>query len=188
MAQRQVGLAYAAFATIGVLALGVGYVATRSRMPVGNRSVPQPKKPVSFQRYTGLWYEIGRYENSFERGLEGVTAEYRLRPDGLIQVVNTGRVGGAAGRARLAEGRAKIVGGSEGAKLKVSFFGPFFVGDYWVMDHGDDYDWSIVGEPTGRYLWLLSRAPKPSAEQRSLIEARARELGYDGGLIRWTLQ
>jgi len=79
------------------------------------------------------------------------------------------------------------VAGSGNAKLKVSFFGPFYVGDYWVLDHADDYSWSIVGEPSGRYLWLLSRSAEPSPQTRRLIEDRARALGYDTSLIRPTL-
>jgi apolipoprotein D and lipocalin family protein len=77
------------------------------------------------------------------------------------------------------------VDGSRGAKLKVSFFGPFW-GDYWVLDHADDYSWSVVGEPSGRYLWVLTREPKPDAARAALLERRVRELGYEWGLVRVT--
>jgi apolipoprotein D and lipocalin family protein len=73
------------------------------------------------------------------------------------------------------------------AKLKVSFFGPFY-GDYWILDHADDYSWSIVGEPSGRYLWILDRdAAPPEAEVRRLID-RARSLGYDTSMLLRTVQ
>jgi apolipoprotein D and lipocalin family protein len=180
--------AYITLVTAAVVGTGLAWLLARSRPPVGNAAVPQPSKPVDLRRYLGVWYEIARYENGFERGLEGVTAEYRIRADGVIQVVNTGRLGSPTGRARLAEGRAKVVAGSGSAKLKVSFFGPFYIGDYWVLDRADDYAWSIVGEPSGRYLWLLSRTPYPLPDLRSAIRARAAELGYDTGLIRTTLQ
>ena len=73
------------------------------------------------------------------------------------------------------------------AKLKVSFFGPFY-GDYWVLDHADDYSWSIVGEPSGRYLWILNRkATPPEAEVQRLI-GRVRELGYDTTMMLRTKQ
>jgi apolipoprotein D and lipocalin family protein len=177
-------------ALVAVVLVGAGLAATRLRrnMPVGNRSVPQPSKPVSLSRYLGVWYEIGRYENTFEQGLEGVTAEYRVRADGMIRIVNSGRRGRPTGRVKVAEGWAKVVDGSDNAKLKVSFFGPFFIGDYWVLDHADDYSWSIVGEPSGRYLWLLCRTAYPSPDLRAAIEGRARELGYDTDLIRRTDQ
>lgn len=158
--------------------------ATLQRGPVGNSSVPQPSKPVDLNRYAGLWYEIGRYENGFERGCEGVTAEYTVRDDGRVGVLNTCRQGGVAGDRRTAEGRAKVVEGSGNAKLKVSFFGPFYFGDYWVLDRAEDYSWSIVGEPSGRYLWLLSRTPQPPRQTRETIMNRARELGYDLSLVR----
>jgi apolipoprotein D and lipocalin family protein len=177
-----------AAAFIALVAIGLMAVASRRRLPVGNNAVPQPGKPVKLSQYLGLWYEVGRYDNGFERGLEGVTSEYRVRADGLIRVVATGRKRGPTGRARLIQGWAKVVDGSDNAKLKLSFFGPLFLGDYWILDHADDYVWSIVGEPSGRYLWLLSRRPYLAPEARAAIYARARELGYDTDLIHPTVQ
>jgi apolipoprotein D and lipocalin family protein len=171
---------------VSAAALAFAALTTRARGPVGNKAVPQPAKPVELTRYLGLWYEIGRYESSFERGCEAVTADYRLRGDGLIQITNRYRKGGIDRPLNVTSARAKVVEGSDGAKLKVSFFGPFFVGDYWVLDRADNYDWSIVGEPSGRYLWLLSRKPDPSARVRKAIESRVRALGYDTSLIRPT--
>lgn len=153
----------------------------------GGRRYPVmlPAKPVDLERYLGLWYEIGRYENSFERGCEGVTAHYAGRPDGAIEVVNTCHVGSLTGPVRDARGRAHIVPGSGGAKLKVTFFWPFF-GDYWVLDHADDYSWSIVGEPSRRYLWLLSRLPDPPQVTWAFLMTRIAEFGYDPGRLRRT--
>ncbi len=176
----------ASLALIAGAALTLGACATLQRGPVGNAAVPQPAKPVDLNRYAGLWYEIGRYENGFERGCEGVTAQYTVRNDGLVGVRNTCRQGEVDGPEKTSEGKAKIVEGSDNAKLKVSFFGPFYVGDYWVLDHADDYSWSIVGEPSGRYLWLLSRTAQPSAQTRETILNRTRALGYDLTLVRPT--
>ena len=167
-------------------ALALGACATLQRGPVGNAAVPQPAKPVDLDRYLGRWYELARYEASFQRGCEAVTADYSLRDDGLIGVLNRCRQGAVDGPVKQAEARAKIVDGSDNAKLKVSFFGPFYVGDYWVLDHADDYSWSIVGEPSGRYLWLLSREARPSADRREALNARVRALGYDLSLLRET--
>lgn len=173
---------------IGVTAaVGAAWLVGCASMPVGNRTVPEPAKPVDIQAYAGLWYEIGRYDNRFERDCEAVTAEYRLRDDGKISVTNRCHVGGVAGRERVARGTAKVVPDSANAKLKVSFFGPFY-GNYWVLDHASDYSWSIVGEPSGKYLWLLSRSAHPDPATRTLIETRVRQLGYDLNLIRPTLQ
>ena len=160
--------------------------------PVGNASVPEPAKPVSLNEYLGKWYEYGRYEAPFQEGCEGVTAEYSLRDDNKIKVVNSCRKGALDGEFDQSTGKAKVVEGSDGAKLKVSFFGPFY-GDYWVLDRGEAgadelYDWSIVGEPSGRYLWMLTREPQPDAELRAMLEARVKELGYDWELVRLTEQ
>ena len=109
-----------------------------------------------------------------------------MRDDGLVGILNSCRQGGLNGEVKTSEGKAKIVEDSGNAKLKVSFFGPFYVGDYWVLDRADDYSWSIVGEPSGRYLWLLTRTAQPSAEVRQTMMNRSRELGYDLSLVRET--
>ena len=155
--------------------------------PVGNRAVPEPAKPVEVDRYLGRWYELARYEAGFQKDCEGVTADYSLKAPGQIKVINTCRKGAVDGNAEQATGKAKIVAGSNNAKLRVSFFGPFY-GDYWVLDRAEDYSWSIVGEPSGRYLWLLHRQPNPGAATLSRMKSRAAELGYDVGLLRITKQ
>lgn len=151
-------------------------------------AVPEPAKPVDLNRYLGRWYELGRFENRFERGCEGVTADYEARPDGLIDVINTCHSRSPEEPRRVSRGRAKIVPRSGNAKLKVSFFGPFFFGKYWVLDHADDYGWSIVGEPSGRFLWILSRDPVPPETDYQDLLRRTRALGYDSNRVRRTLQ
>ena len=155
--------------------------------PVGNARPPEPVRAVALDRYLGKWYELARYDMAFERGCEAVTAEYSLRPDGLIKVVNSCHKGTPDGPLAVAVGRAKRVGDPLGARLKVSFFGPFFA-DYWVLDHGPDYEWSIVGEGSGRYLWILSRDPHPPQAVRDDLVRRVKAMGYDLKLLRITRQ
>jgi apolipoprotein D and lipocalin family protein len=170
---------------LGAGALVAGFTATR---PVGNPRVPEPAKPVDLNRYLGRWFEFARYDSGFEQGCEAATAEYALRTDGLIRVLNICHQGSIDGPTQFAEGKARVVDGSGGTKLKVSFFGPFYFGNYWVLDHADDYSWSIVGEPTGKYLWILSRDPTPSEVDREMLIERAQALGYDTGMLRMTKQ
>lgn len=143
--------------------------------------------PVDLTRYAGRWYELGRYEAFFQRGCEASTAVYTPLPDGRIKVVNSCRKGGLDGPLDSVEGVASVVPGSNGAKLKVSFFGPF-TGDYWVLDHARDYSWSIVGDGSLRYLWILSRDPRPGEARYRALVARATALGYDPAQIRRTQQ
>ena len=156
--------------------------------PIGNPNVPEPAKKVELQNYLGKWYEVARYENGFEEACEGVTAEYAKRDDGLISVLNTCRKGSVDGKIDKAEGKAKVVEDSGNAKLKVSFFGPFYYGNYWVLDRADDYSWSIVGEPSGRYLWILSREAVPSNARMRELTDKAAKLGYDITMLRYTKQ
>lgn len=156
--------------------------------PSGNRHVPQPAKLVELSKYLGLWHEFARYDMSFERGCEGVTAQYALRPDGLVSVVNTCRQGAPNGPVKVARGKAVPVAGSNGAKFKVSFFGPALFTNYWVLDRADDYSWAIVGEGAGRFLWILTREAAPAPARRAQLLQRVRELGYDLSMIRFTRQ
>ncbi len=155
--------------------------------PVGNGTVPQPAKSVDISRYLGRWYELGRYEAGFQKDCEAVTADYSLRADGKVGVLNSCHKGGLNGPLSTAKGKAKVVDAATSAKLKVSFFGPIY-GDYWILDRADDYSWAIVGEPSGRYLWMLSRTANPAAATRKTIESRVREMGYDWSLVRPTQQ
>jgi apolipoprotein D and lipocalin family protein len=179
-----------ALASLG-LAAGLGLAAAAfvfARLPpVGNRAVPDPKRDVDLGRYAGAWFELARYDNSFERGLDYVRAEYRIRDDGQVEVLNRAR-DRASGRVRIARGLARVVAGSQGAKLKVSFFGPFFLGDYWVLDHDPDYAWSIVGEPSGRFLWILHRLPCPGDDAIARLVSQAASLGYEIERLRFTHQ
>ncbi len=179
--------AWAVAAGVTAIAMGVAVACVIAvRRKKGNARVPEPLKSVDLDRYTGHWFEFARYDNHFERGRDFVTADYAKREDGSISVINTGREGGEGGVRRIARGKARVVPGSNNAKLKVSFFGPFYVGDYWVLDHADDYGWSIVGEPGGTYLWILTREAQPAVElQRALLQ-RVHALGYDLSMLRRT--
>jgi apolipoprotein D and lipocalin family protein len=175
----------------GVAAAAIGglFLYSRStRPPVINPKVPQPATPVDLTRYLGKWYELARHENRFQKGLDAVTAEYSLRDDGRIAIRNRGREPGPGGGWNEAEGRAIVADEATGAKLKVSFFGPLYTGDYWVLDHDEAYRWSIVGEPSGRYLWVLSRVPKPAPAATEAIMKRVEALGYDRWALRTTRQ
>jgi len=101
--------------------------------------------------------EIARYPNRFEKKCDrDVTAEYSIKDNGKIRVVNTCTA--RTGKTEQSEGTAKVVDASTNAKLKVTFFWPFY-GKYWIIDLGDEYEYSVVGEPSRHYLWILSRSP-----------------------------
>ena len=130
------------------------------------------------QRYLGKWYEIARLDHSFERGLSRVTAEYSLRDDGDIRVINRG-YDASKGKWDQAEGKAKFVSGPDTGALKVSFFGPFY-GAYNIIElDQENYRYALVVGPDTSYLWILARSPElEPAVLESLLEA-AREIGVD---------
>ena len=144
---------------------------------------PPTADAVDLDRYLGTWFEIARADHGFERGCHGVSAYYEYREDGAIRVINRCWEGGLDGELDVAEGVARLEDRMATARLKVSFFGPFY-GDYWILDIADDYSWSVVSEPAGRYLWILSREPQMDeavlAERLEFLQ----ELGFDTeGLI-----
>ena len=132
---------------------------------------------VDLSRYVGQWYEIARLPNGFQKKCaDSVTANYTLRSDGSIQVVNRCRK--ASGEFTTATGKAKIVDKKTNAKLKVTFFWPFY-GKYWILDLGPDYEYAVVGEPGRDYLWILSRTPQIDEELYRQLLARMQERGFD---------
>ena len=152
---------------------------------------PRTVAAVDLHRYAGTWYEIARFPNRFEdgsgRACAEVTATYTPRPDGRIGVRNTCRDDAAGGLPRDAEGRAYVVAGSGGSKLRVSFFWPFY-GDYWVLGVSPDYAWAVVGDPRREYLWVLARGADLSAGAYAEAVGIARAQGFDTARLRATRQ
>ncbi|MDA3891508.1 MAG: lipocalin family protein [Salinivirgaceae bacterium] len=134
---------------------------------------------LDLQKYLGTWYEIARYDHSFERGLVGVTAKYSMREDGKLKVLNSGYKNSLEGEYSEAIGKAKIPDPvNDPAKLKVSFF-LFFYGDYYVMELDTDYQWAIIGSSSDKYLWILSRKPQMENEMYSELLEKLKKRGYD---------
>ena len=130
-------------------------------------------KSLDLNNYMGRWYEVARFDHSFERGMSNVTAEYTLQPDGMVRVINRGV---RDGKPQEAIGKAKTT--AEAGRLRVSFF-MFFYSDYNILAMGDNGEWALVGSRSPKYLWILSRKPKMSQEVINHILQLARERGYD---------
>jgi len=152
---------------------------------------PPTVASVDLSRYVGKWYEIARYPNSFETDCVGVTAEYIQKPDGEITVINTCRKESLSAEPQQARGFAKVVEGSNTAKLKVQFaprFVPFAAGDYWILHLEPDYSAALVGDPSGKYLWILARTSALDTATLERIKTRAEALGYQSAQLVMTLQ
>lgn len=136
-------------------------------------------------KYLGTWYEIARFDHSFEKGLDNVTAEYLLRDDGMVDVINSGW---KDGKFEVANGKAKQPDPlTDPAHLKVSFF-LFFYSDYNVMMLDDSYQVSLVGSKSPKYLWILSRTPELSDSVLDAVLEEAESRGYDTGKLIWVDQ
>lgn len=156
----------------------------------GCTGIPDRVTPVTgfdINRYLGTWYEIARLDHSFERGLERVTADYRLREDGGLQVINQG-FDSSAQRWKKAEGKAYFIGTENVGRLKVSFFGPFY-GSYNIIDlDKQNYRYSMVCGPSKGYLWILSREPVLDDLTLERLRNKATALGFDTGDLIYVTQ
>jgi apolipoprotein D and lipocalin family protein len=142
---------------------------------------------VDLSRYAGTWYEIASYAQRFQKGCTGTSATYTLRDDGNVDVLNRCARDSLGGRVTIARGRARVVDTNTNAKLKVSFFWPFW-GDYWIIDLGRDYEYAVVGHPGRKYLWILSRTPAMDTTAYEGILERLRAQGYDTSRLVRTVQ
>ena len=162
-------------------------IATRCALPlacllllgcVGRPDGVAPVTGFELPRYLGRWYEIARLDHPFERGLERVTAEYSLRDDGGVRVVNRG-YSSESEEWQEAEGKAFFVGDPGEGHLKVSFFGPFY-GSYIVFElDATDYQYAFVSGPSTSYLWLLARSPTVEQLVIDRFVGSAEELGFE---------
>lgn len=152
-------------------------------------SIPQKAKavkPFNKDRYLGKWYEIARMDFKYEKGLSKVTAQYVENKDGSIEVINRG-YDAKKDKWKESRGKAKLAGKATEARLKVSFFGPFYAG-YNVIDIDPDYKYALVAGNDLNYLWLLSRTTSIPAQIKSRFLAKADAIGYDVSKLVWTVQ
>jgi apolipoprotein D and lipocalin family protein len=166
------------FAVTVVLGLGALTLAN-----AGSPGLPplQTVAKVDVARYLGRWYEIARLPNRFQKGCAGSTADYALREDGEISVINSCR-NEQDGRLDQVTGRAWIIDTSSNAQLKVTFFWPFR-GDYWIIELGKEYEYAVVGTPNRKYLWILSRTASMDDGLYAAILQRAGQQGFDPGAV-----
>ena len=143
-----------------------------------SQKLPSVVSTVDLHRYEGLWYEIARLPNYFERKLKCTSATYTLRKDGKITVLNKGYFLTDPKKLSSVQGVAWIPDKNSPAKLKVQFFWPFS-GDYWIMELDKDYRYVLIGEPKYKYLWILSRTKKMDESFYNMLLGKAVDNGYD---------
>jgi apolipoprotein D and lipocalin family protein len=150
-----------------------------SKIPPGATAV----KPFDVKRYSGKWYEIARLDFKYEKGLNNTTADYSLNNDGSIEVVNRG-YDTRKNKWKTARGKAKFDGPENEARLKVSFFGPFYSG-YNVIAIDPQYQHALVAGEDLKYLWLLSRETSMPEDIKQAYLEQARSIGYNTDELVW---
>jgi len=130
---------------------------------------------VDIQKYLGKWYEVARLPTPFQEGCTETTATYSLLPNGKVTVLNECI---KKGRPKKAKGTAKVVDKTTGAKLKVTFFWPFYA-DYWIIKLAENYEYAVVGTPNRKYLWILCRTPQMREMLLLELVEFAKSMGFD---------
>lgn len=142
---------------------------------------------VDIPKYMGTWYEIANLPNSFQKNCTGTTANYELKPDGTVSVINKCFKLRLDGEEEVAKGVAHVADTQTNSKLRVSFFWPFF-GDYWIIDLAPDYTHAVVASPSREYLWILNRTPVMDEVLYQSLLYKAKDKGFDISKIQKTLQ
>jgi len=155
------------------------------------KNEPATVDSVDLNKYIGLWYEIAKIPNSFQSKCDhNTTAEYKLREDGKIDVIN--RCTEKDGSVNESKGIAKVVDKSTNSKLEVSFVRilgiNLFWGDYWIIDLDKNYRYAVVGTPTRKYGWILSRTLELPKEDLENIFKLLLQQGYNPKDFEFTTQ
>jgi apolipoprotein D and lipocalin family protein len=163
-----------------ILFLACSIITTIKAQDMNNE--PVTVDSVDLTKYAGLWFEIAKIPNRFQKSCaRNTTAEYKLRDDGDIDVIN--RCIEENGDTNEVEGIAKVVDKKTNAKLEVSFVRilgiRLFWGDYWIIGLDTDYKYAVVGTPSRKYGWILSRTPELSTGEMNIIYNLLRKQGYN---------
>lgn len=169
------------------IALTLGYFLFANPSVLAEKTPPEGVVPVNdfeLERYLGLWYEIARTDNRYERGLRSVTAEYRLQDDGTVRVINRG-YHAEHGQWEVSKAKARKIGDPDAGKLKVTFFWPFSSGYHVFALDQENYNYALVSGDHHGYLWILSRTPDLPESTINKLLREAREAGFDTSDLVW---
>jgi len=164
---------------LGMILLVMSCSSTQAKYPI----LPTVDH-VDLDRYLGKWYEIARLDQRFQKGCTATEAIYSKRKDGEIKVLNRCRLNTPDGKLKEAVGRAWVTDKNTNAKLKVQFFLkrfkiPFLSGKYWILDLDEDYQNVIIGDPSRKYLWILSRSKEMKEGIYQELVDKAEDLHFD---------
>jgi apolipoprotein D and lipocalin family protein len=143
-----------------------------------------PVTNFDVDKYLGKWYEIARTDNRFEKGCTDVTANYSLRKDGGLSVVNKCFV---KGKEKIATGRAYFKNEKNVSSLKVTFFWPFY-GNYNVVYIDKDYQYAVVDGGSKDYLWILARQKTIDDKTLKMLLEKIKQNGFDSTSLIYTVQ
>lgn len=139
-------------------------------------AAPAPRKPIQFDRMMGRWYEVARTPNDRQKGCFGAYADWVKKGD-KVTVTNHCRKGSPTGKAEVYRATARLVDAGK-ARISMAFFLGAINQEYWILDHADDYSWSIMATPGGNYVWIFSRQKTIPAALKAQLVAKVNAWGY----------
>ena len=175
------------------LSAAVVTAAVRANSADQRQRAPEPLKPIDVSRFfTGRWYEIARTPMKITNGCVAGTTDYFNDSHGRLIDKDACREATPAGKEKVFQGPVTILNPGQNNKVSVRysvFFGIIpATRTYWMLDHGDDYDWFIVSDPEFKNLSFFTRSPRPSSDEVSSLTAKAKGFGYDTSLLEYPTQ
>ena len=149
---------------------------------------------VDINKYMGQWYEVASIPTRFQKDCVGTNAIYTLLENGEVEINNSCRKFTLDGELSLQKGRGRVVDTVSNSKLEISFVGPFigdtwfFWADYWILELGENYEYAVIGTPSKKFLWVLSREKTLDQNLYEEILERRQADGYNVELLKKTLQ
>jgi apolipoprotein D and lipocalin family protein len=142
----------------------------------------RPLRPVAYldlQRYMGGWFVIANIPYFAEKDCFDSVEGYALRPDGRIDNKFACREKSfdAPMQPQL-KTVATVYDRTSNAEWRVPLFNVIRV-KYFVIDLDSEYRWAVIGHPSRRYGWVISRTPSLPDDIYAGILQRLRGQGYD---------
>jgi len=140
---------------------------------------PTPVAQLDDNQMKGTWYEIARLPNKREKSCVGDAFQLGARGDKphTLEWVDSCKTKSAYVNVHNATAKPQDKKHPTDGRLKVTTLWPF-TAKYWVLAVGPNYEWSMVGNPNHKSLWIYSKSPTLAPEVLTQIESQATADGY----------
>jgi apolipoprotein D and lipocalin family protein len=135
-------------------------------------------KYLDINKFMGDWHVIAGRFTFLEKGVHNGLENYSWNEkEQRIDIKFSYNKNSLQGKLVTMSQKAWVENKDTNAHWKVSPIWPLKL-DYLVLDLADDYSWTAVGVPSGKYLWIMARDKKMDKKQLGFILERLGSKGY----------